>query len=73
MRARYNEYLIVGGGKTGIDAVLYLLDHGADPDKITWIIPNDSWFVNRDLLLSSAFENGLTVGTDKTWQDVYLR
>ena len=44
------QYLIIGGGKTGIDAVLFLLDHGMDPDKISWIIPNDSWFFERDAL-----------------------
>ena len=41
--------MIVGGGKTGIDGVLHLLDHGLSPDKIVWIVPNDSWFINRDL------------------------
>ena len=29
----WDRYLIVGGGKTGIDAVLFLLDHGLDPDR----------------------------------------
>merc|ERR1712013_724153 len=42
------QYLIIGGGKTGIDAVLFLLDHGMDPEKISWIIPNDAWFWERD-------------------------
>ena len=43
----WDRYLVVGGGKTGIDAVLHLLDHGTDPDRICWIVPNDSWFFNR--------------------------
>ena len=38
------RYMIVGGGKTGIDAALYLLDHGVNPDTISWVIPNDSWY-----------------------------
>jgi len=42
------HYLVIGGGKTGIDAVLYLLDHGMNPDKISWVIPNDAWFFERD-------------------------
>jgi len=41
------HYLVIGGGKTGIDAVLFLLDHGLNPEKISWIIPNDSWFWDR--------------------------
>ena len=47
MRSHQKKYLIIGGGKTGIDAVLFLLDHGLDPAKITWVVPNDAWFLNR--------------------------
>merc|ERR1712179_190553 len=43
----WQKYVVVGAGKTGIDAVLYLLDLKMDPDKIVWIMPNDSWFFNR--------------------------
>ena len=43
----WDRYMVVGGGKTGIDAVLFLLDLGLDPAKICWVIPNDSWFFNR--------------------------
>jgi len=41
-------YVIVGGGKTGIDAVLWLLDNQIDPDHITWIMPRDAWWVDRE-------------------------
>ena len=40
-------YVVVGAGKTGIDACLWLLENGAPPDRITWIMPRDSWFINR--------------------------
>ncbi len=40
-------YVIVGGGKTGIDAVLWLLDQGVGGDAITWIMPRDAWLINR--------------------------
>jgi len=43
----WQKYVVVGAGKTGIDAVLYLLDLMIDPDKIVWIMPNDSWLFNR--------------------------
>jgi len=49
------HYLVIGGGKTGIDAVLFLLDHGMNPDKISWVVPNDSWFWERDAL---SYDNG---------------
>lgn len=30
-----------------MDAGVWLLDNGADPDRITWIVPRDSWLINR--------------------------
>jgi hypothetical protein len=40
-------FVVVGAGKTGIDACLWLLDNGVDPDTIRWIMPRDSWYLDR--------------------------
>ena len=40
-------YVMIGGGKTAMDAVIWLLDQGTPPQKITWIRPQDSWILNR--------------------------
>ncbi|PCI64781.1 MAG: hypothetical protein COB37_00365 [Kordiimonadales bacterium] len=40
-------YNVIGGGKTGIDACLWLLENGVDPDKISWIMPRDAWLLDR--------------------------
>lgn len=40
-------YVIIGGGKTGIDAVLWLLENHINPDNITWIMPRDGWLIDR--------------------------
>ena len=40
-------YVLVGAGKTAMDAICWLLDRGADPDDITWIRPRDTWILNR--------------------------
>ncbi|MEN7342699.1 MAG: NAD(P)-binding domain-containing protein [Pseudomonadota bacterium] len=40
-------FVIIGGGKTGIDAVIWLLENGVDPDMIRWIMPRDGWLINR--------------------------
>jgi NAD(P)-binding Rossmann-like domain len=40
-------FVIVGGGKTALDAICWLLDRGTDPDNITWIRPRDTWILNR--------------------------
>jgi len=39
---------VVGGGKTGIDACLWLLEHGVNPDTIRWIMPRDGWLLDRE-------------------------
>ena len=46
----WEKYVVIGAGKTGLDALLYLLDHDVNPDRIIWIVSNDCWYVNRDLL-----------------------
>lgn len=40
-------YVVIGGGKTGIDACLWLLDNGVDPARIRWIMPRDAWLLDR--------------------------
>ncbi|MGB5354188.1 MAG: hypothetical protein WBN32_11300, partial [Woeseia sp.] len=40
-------YVVIGGGKTGIDACLWLLLQRVDPDTITWIMPRDAWLLDR--------------------------
>ncbi len=40
-------YVVIGGGKTGIDAVLWLLENKVEPDRIQWIMPRDAWLLDR--------------------------
>jgi hypothetical protein len=40
-------FVIIGGGKTGIDAVLWLLENNVSPDHIQWIMPRDAWLIDR--------------------------
>jgi len=50
IRAPWEKYVVLGAGKTGIDAVLFLLNQNVEPDNIIWVMPNDSWCINRDML-----------------------
>jgi hypothetical protein len=50
----YAGYVIVGGGKTGIDACLWLLENGVDPSTITWIRTRDPWLLNRATVQGSG-------------------
>ena len=42
-----SDFVVVGGGKTGIDTCLWLLEQGVDPDLIRWIMPRDAWLLDR--------------------------
>lgn len=46
----YGGYTVVGAGKTGIDTCLWLLANGVDPVHISWIMPRDSWYIERQTL-----------------------
>ena len=50
IRSPWEKYVVLGAGKTGIDAILFLLNQNVEADKIVWIMPNDAWFMNRDIL-----------------------
>lgn len=40
-------FVVIGGGKTGMDACLWLLENNVDPDSITWIVSRDGWLLDR--------------------------
>jgi hypothetical protein len=40
-------YVVVGSGKTGIDACLWLLEQKVGPERIRWIMPRDAWLLDR--------------------------
>ncbi len=40
-------YTVVGSGKTGIDACLWLLEQGVPPARIRWVMPRDAWYMDR--------------------------
>ena len=48
MQARtYDHYCIVGSGKTGVDACLWLLAQGVETERMRWIMPRVAWWINR--------------------------
>ncbi|MCH1434386.1 MAG: NAD(P)/FAD-dependent oxidoreductase [Acidimicrobiales bacterium] len=40
-------YVVVGAGKTAFDAIMWLLDQQVSPDSVRWVVPRDSWLINR--------------------------
>lgn len=43
----FPNYTVVGSGKTGMDACLWLLEHGVPQERIRWIMPRDAWLIDR--------------------------
>ena len=48
------HYVVVGGGKTSMDVVIWLLQQGVSADSLAWIVPRDSWLINRETLQPGA-------------------
>ena len=40
-------FVIIGGGKTALDACVWLLERSVPATAIRWIRPRDSWWMNR--------------------------
>jgi NAD(P)-binding Rossmann-like domain len=51
--AARERYVIVGAGKTGMDACLWLLKNGISPQRLTWIRPRDAWLMGRETVQPS--------------------
>jgi len=59
----YSRYVIIGAGKTGMDACLFLLKNGVNPDVISWIMPRDSWLLDRaNIQPAGLFADSLVQG-----------
>lgn len=41
------RFVVLGAGKTAMDVCIWLLQSGADPDSLQWVVPRDSWLINR--------------------------
>lgn len=69
-------YVVVGAGKTGADAVLWLLANGVEPNDIRWIMPRDSWYLDRasiqpdNVAFSRSFE---TIAHSTSVADLFAR
>lgn len=48
----HDAFTVIGAGKTGMDAVIWLLDHGVQPSRISWVRPNDYWLFHREKIVN---------------------
>ena len=80
---QWDNYVIVGAGKTSIDACLFLLENGVNPDNICWIKPRESWLWDRacaqakDLFATSIRPFSLgqvkTIAESESLEDLFAR
>jgi hypothetical protein len=80
---RFQTYCVLGAGKTAMDAVIFLLTSGAAPDQIHWVMPRDSWLVNRITTqpgeeffmhsMGGAMEQMKAIALANSVQDMYER
>jgi hypothetical protein len=56
----WERYVVVGAGKTGIDAILFLLEQGVSPARIQWIVSNDAWLWDRATVQPGEVSKTLT-------------
>ena len=54
---------VVGSGKTGMDAVLWLLQNGVPPHRTRWIMPRDAWLLDRANSQPGADDFERTIGS----------
>jgi NAD(P)-binding Rossmann-like domain len=43
-------FVVIGAGKTAMDACNWLLDNGVDAGDVSWVKPRDAWVIDRRLL-----------------------
>lgn len=51
---RFRSVCIIGAGKTGMDVGVHLLERGLPGEAIAWVMPRDSWLMNRSTLQPGA-------------------
>lgn len=63
LASQYRHYAILGGGKTAMDAGVWLLSQGAKPEALSWVCPRASWLINRATTQPGKAFFGVTVGS----------
>lgn len=44
---RPSQIVVMGAGKTALDTCVWLLSNGVEPDRLCWVKPRESWWLNR--------------------------
>ena len=73
IKAPPSGYVVIGGGKTGIDACLWLLEQRVDPDSVHWIMPRDAWLLDRRNAQSTEEFFGDSIGAQAAQNEAIVQ
>ncbi len=59
---RPDRFVIIGAGKTAMDACVWLLENYVDPADVQWIKPREAWLINRVYTQPGEFVGSLLQG-----------
>ncbi|MDP1534227.1 MAG: hypothetical protein Q8L92_11680, partial [Rubrivivax sp.] len=75
--------VVLGAGKTAMDTLIWLMASGADPAQLEWVVPRDSWLVNRVTTqaglaffkecIGSQVDQMAALATATSTEDLFLR
>ena len=65
------RFVIVGAGKTAMDVGVWLLSSGAKPDNVHWVMPRDSWLLNRRRTQPGLEFFNETIGGQATMMEIF--
>lgn len=69
----FDDYTVIGAGKTATDTCLWLLSRGVAPERIRWVVSRDQWFVNRAKIQPApAFFTEVFEGIAQAREDIAL-
>jgi hypothetical protein len=68
---RPKNFVIVGAGKTAMDVGVWLLNSGAAADSISWVMPRDSWLLNRLRTQPGAEFFNETIGGQAAMMEIF--
>jgi len=76
LRREWSRFVVIGAGKTGMDAVLELLRQGTDPDRITWVVSRDPWVMVRENIWPARVFETLpaqcrSIMRSHTWRELF--
>ncbi len=71
LSSQIGRFIVIGAGKTGMDTCLFLLTQRVDPERISWIMPRDSWLLDRaNIQAQEMFQESIVRGFSEMFEAI---